>query len=205
MLLIHMISLFLSNDRMSKMKNWTFPKDLYSLSWPWKPVCCQWSAVPNHVETGEVHVDVLDPPAAGSYVDVPGPSYHWRPYKHPWSGPLCEAILMSIGHAVLKVMSGSMVLLKLESVLMSLAHDTTEGYTDVHGVDCPWGHVSVTGECCHGGTCWYEWSVLPPQPMLISLACAAMKAVMACAEAELMFMFVLPSGPHGGPWQLSSW
>lgn len=44
---------------------------------------------------------------------------------------------MSIGHTVLKVMSGSMVLLKLESVLMSLAHDTTEGYTDVHGVDCP--------------------------------------------------------------------
>ena len=43
---------------------------------------------------------------------------------------------MSIGHTVLKVMSGSMVLLDLGSVLMSMVCVTTKVQADVNGLCC---------------------------------------------------------------------
>lgn len=45
-------------------------------------------------------------------------------------------------------MSWSVVLLQLESVLMSVAHVTTEGYVNVHGL------------CCNLNPCWCSWAML---------------------------------------------
>lgn len=68
-------------------------------------------------------------------------------------------------------LSGSMVLLKPESLLMSMFSVTTKGYADIHGLCCTmkpsWWRL-----CYCQGSYWCEWLVLFPEAIVMSLACA---------------------------------
>lgn len=56
-----------------------------------------------------------------------------------------------MGHAAMGVgdKSESMVLKEPGSVLMTVAHVTTDGHTDVHDLCYHWGDIDVGGPHCH--------------------------------------------------------
>lgn len=86
-------------------------------------------------------MDACGPTAARGFVDVFDPFYHQRICRCPWS-VLPEAMLMSMGQAATRTMSGFMVLLGA------------------------W-HVDVHSSCNHWSPCRCSWSMLPPGAMLM--------------------------------------
>lgn len=78
-----------------------------------------------------------------------------------WPALPLEAIVMPVSVLPLRAMSGSVVLLQPESVLMTMAHATTKG------------HVGVRGLLCSLWPCWCSRALLQSEAMLMRVACAA--------------------------------
>lgn len=135
-----------------------------------QPVCC--------------HVCVHAPTIATVCANICGLCCHQRPSGCHWCGLLPETMLMSM--AVMgeqrttvewlqllppedmvtvwprlppRAISGSVVLLQLGSMLMTVVWAAT------------WDPVDVWGLCCCQGTYWSEWPVQPPEAMMTSGPC----------------------------------
>lgn len=105
----------------------TSSEKLYSLCSSWMPRWYLWSTSPVNVEA-EVHVGVCGPTATGNKADIHDPGG-----LIAMSGLLLstEAIVISRPMLPPKALSGSMALLQLGFVLMSVACVTAEGH------ECP--------------------------------------------------------------------
>lgn len=95
-----MVTLVLSNNRKTKVKNRSFSGLglLKSPLWSVLPLRATLASHSPQVQAmlkPRVHVLVSGLTAAKRCIGVPSPRYHQTPYRCPWLGPPCEAMLIS--------------------------------------------------------------------------------------------------------------
>lgn len=91
----------------------------------------------------------------------------WKEMKVPrnrlvWEACLSSGVMVTSSPWLLPgAMPGSMTLVQIGSVLMSVAHVTTEGYEDPEVWVATYGHTGASGPCHHKSEC----PGLPPRAM----------------------------------------
>lgn len=110
--------------------DWPSLKDCKDSRCPWYTCSGIQGPLPEAVLKPEVHVDVRDPTATESHVDVSGSSYHQRSYRCSWLGPCLRPSWLSI------------TVLLPGAVLIWVAFAAPWSHSDVH--------VYATAQDCDG-------------------------------------------------------